>query len=65
MRYVSQEEDQVRREDAGLHTLPELQDGVYIHSGGEEEESAQRVSAAETISNLGVQPAELSQRKIH
>jgi hypothetical protein len=49
---VSEEEDQMRREDARLHTLPELQDGVYIHSGREEEESAKRVSAPETMDHV-------------
>jgi hypothetical protein len=44
MRHVSQEEDKMRREDAGLHPLPELQDGMYIYTGGEEEKSTKRVS---------------------
>jgi hypothetical protein len=43
MRYVPEEEDQVRWQDAFVYTLPELQDGVYLHTGREEEAAAERV----------------------
>jgi ribosomal protein L29 len=43
MRHVSQEEDQVRRENAQVLTLHQLQDRVCFHTGGEETKSAQRV----------------------
>lgn len=45
LRYVQEKEDQVRREAASMHALHQLQDGMRLHSGREEEESAQRVSA--------------------
>jgi hypothetical protein len=43
MRHVSQEEDQVRRQDARLHPLPQLQDGMHLHTGREEEAASERV----------------------
>ena len=43
LRHVPEEEDQVRRQDAVVHTLPELQDGMHLHSGREEEATAQGV----------------------
>lgn len=45
LRYVQEKEDQVRREDAVVHPLHQLQDGMRLHTGREEEESTQRVSA--------------------
>jgi hypothetical protein len=44
VRYVPEEENKVRWQDAGLLTLPELQDGMYLHPGREEEKSSKRVS---------------------
>lgn len=43
MRHVSQEEDQVRWQDARLHPLPQLQDRVHLHTGREETPTSQRV----------------------
>ena len=43
LRHVPEEEDQVRRKDAVVHTLPELQDGMHLHTGREEEATAQGV----------------------
>jgi hypothetical protein len=43
MRYVPEEEDQMRRQDARLYPLPELQDGMYIHTGREKEATSERV----------------------
>lgn len=43
VRHVPKEEDQVRWEDASLHALPQLQDGVRLYSSREEAKSAQRV----------------------
>jgi len=43
MRYVPEEEDQVRRQDALVYTLPELQDRMYLYAGGEEEAASKGV----------------------
>lgn len=43
MRHVSQEENQMRRQDAQVLPLHKLQDRVYLHASGEEAESSQRV----------------------
>lgn len=43
MRHVPQEEDQVRRQDARLHPLHQLQDRVHLHTGREEAPAAQGV----------------------
>lgn len=43
---MPEKEDQVRWKTAGLHTLHQLQDGLRLHSGREEAEPTQRVSAA-------------------
>lgn len=48
LRHVPQEEDQVRRQAPGLHALRQLQDGVHLHPGREEEESAQGVGLLAT-----------------
>jgi hypothetical protein len=40
---VPEEEDQVRRQDALVHALPELQDGMHLHTGREEEATTERV----------------------
>jgi hypothetical protein len=40
---VPEEEDQVRRQDAVMHTLPELQDRMHLYTGGEEETAAEGV----------------------
>ena len=45
MRHVPEEEDQVRRQDALVHTLPELQDGMYLYTGREEETTTKGVGA--------------------
>jgi hypothetical protein len=45
VRYVQEEEDQVRWQDALVYALYQLQDGMRVHAGGEEEESPQRVSS--------------------
>jgi hypothetical protein len=42
---VPEEEDQVRWQDAVMHTLPELQDGMHIHAGREEEAAAEGVGS--------------------
>jgi hypothetical protein len=44
MRYVPEEEDQVRRQDALVHPLPKLQDGMHLYAGRKEEAAAERVS---------------------
>lgn len=44
MRYVPQEEDQVRWQDARMYTLPELQNRMHIHASREEEAAAEGVS---------------------
>jgi hypothetical protein len=46
MRHVPEEEDQVRRQDALVYTLPELQDRVHLHTSREEAAAAQRVCCA-------------------
>ena len=43
MRYVPEEEDQVRRQDALVYALPELQDRMHLYAGGEEATASQRV----------------------
>lgn len=45
LRHVPEEEDQVRREAASMHTLHQLQDRMCLHPGREEAESAKGVSA--------------------
>lgn len=50
LRHVPEEEDQVRREAASMHTLHQLQDRMCLHPGREEAQSAQRVSARPTAS---------------
>ena len=44
---MSAEEDQVRWKAASLLTLHQLQDGMYLHRGGEEAESSKRVCLVE------------------
>jgi hypothetical protein len=46
MRYVSEEEDKVRWQDAGMYALLELQDGVCIYSGRKETKSSKGVRSA-------------------
>lgn len=43
MRHVSQEENQMRRQDALLHPLYQLQDRVYLHPGRKEAPTTKRV----------------------
>jgi hypothetical protein len=43
VRYVPEEEDQVRRQDALVHALPKLQDRVHLHTSREETTTAERV----------------------
>lgn len=43
LRYVPEEKDQMRRQDAEMLTLPKLQNRMCFHSSREEEESSQRV----------------------
>jgi len=44
---VPEEEDQVRREDASMLTLHQLQDRVHLYTGREEASAAQRVRVCE------------------
>ena len=44
MRYVQEEEDQVRWQVAGLHALHQLQDRMRLYAGGKEAEPSQGVS---------------------
>ncbi len=46
MRYVPEEEDQVRWQVAGLHALHQLQDRMRLYAGGKEAESSQGVSVS-------------------
>jgi hypothetical protein len=43
VRHVPEEEDQVRWQDAVMHPLPELQDGMHLHPSREEEAAAEGV----------------------
>jgi hypothetical protein len=52
VRYVPEEEDQVRWQDAVVHTLPELQDRMYLHPGGEEATAAQGVRTWHALREL-------------
>lgn len=56
LRHVQEEEDQVRRQAARLHPLHQLQDGLRLHPGREEEEPAQRVSARHHLRRGPVRP---------
>lgn len=40
---MQEKEDQVRWKDASVYPLYQLQDGVCVHAGGEEEKSTERV----------------------
>lgn len=53
MRYVPEEEDQMRRQDALVHTLPELQDRMHLHTGREEKAAAERVGRSDVSDYLG------------
>jgi len=44
LRYVPEKENQVRWEAPSMLTLPELQNGMHLHSGGKEAQPAERVS---------------------
>lgn len=46
MRHVQEEEDQVRRQAAGMHALHQLQDGLRLYASRKEEESSQGVGLA-------------------
>jgi hypothetical protein len=48
VRYVQEEENQMRWEDA-VHALYQLQNRMHLHTGGEEEESPERVG---TVANM-------------
>jgi len=50
MRHVQKEKDQVRWQDAGVHSLPELQDRMHLHSSRKEAQSSKRVGAELRIS---------------
>jgi hypothetical protein len=54
---VSEEEDQVRWENAGVYALLELQDGVRIYSGRKEAKSSEGVSSvhAESLGSAAEQ----------
>lgn len=54
LRHVPEEEDQVRREAASMHALHQLQDRMCLHTGREEAESAQRVSACPSSTRRSV-----------
>ena len=43
MRYVQEEEDKMRWQDAQVRSLHELQNRMYIYSSGEEAQPSQRV----------------------
>lgn len=43
LRHVPEEEDQVRRQDAQVFALHQLQDGLCLYTGRKEAESPQRV----------------------
>jgi hypothetical protein len=45
MRHVSQKENQMRWAHAEMLTLYQLQDGMRLHAGGEEEKSSKGVRA--------------------
>lgn len=46
VRHVSQEEDQMRWQNARMHTLPELQDGMHFHAGREEAAATEGVGSS-------------------
>jgi hypothetical protein len=50
LRHVPEEEDQMRRQDALVHTLPELQDGMYLHTGREEKAATKGVCTPSPLS---------------
>jgi hypothetical protein len=69
LRYVQEEEDQVRWEDALVHALYQLQNRMHLYAGGEEEESPQRVGQAakhvwRTYANVRVGPSILKDSRI-
>src|SRR5271154_5014387 len=43
MRYVSEEEDKMRRQNAKMFPLSQLQDRMCVHASREKEKSAERV----------------------
>lgn len=54
MRYVPEEEDQMRWQDALMHPLPKLQDRVCLHTSREETEPAEGVSADTSVVNQSI-----------
>ena len=49
LRYVPEEKDKMRWEDASVLALSQLQDRMYIYAGGEEEESPERVGLIQPL----------------
>lgn len=52
LRHVPEEEDQVRRQDAQVFALYQLQDRLRIHTSGKETESTKRVCAERSMTDV-------------
>lgn len=57
LRHVPEEEDQVRRQDAQVFALYQLQDRLRLHTSGKETESAKRVCPERSMTDVRVLPA--------
>lgn len=49
---MPEEEDKVRRENAKMFALHQLQDGLCVYSSGKEAESSERVCPGRLIENV-------------